>query len=251
MIHYYGTPIGGKREDASRFFRGRHALIPWQRSEDLEVVAAVAQSFVFDNSAFSAWRSGSPIRDWVPYYSWVGKWKNHPGFDWAIIPDVIDGDETQNDALIFEWCKFIGPRCHSIGVPVWHLHESIDRLRNLCDEWPRVALGSSGEWPTPNRPKWWRRMGEAMRAVCDMHGQPRAKLHGLRMLNPEVFTRLPLASADSTNIAQNAARKAQQLRCSVRHARAIMLDECEFHNSAARWDAKEEVELQAELFSLS
>lgn len=29
------------------------------------------------------------------------------------------------------------------------------------------------------------------------------KLHGLRMLNPEIFTRLPLSSADSTNVGRN------------------------------------------------
>jgi hypothetical protein len=29
------------------------------------------------------------------------------------------------------------------------------------------------------------------------------RLHGLRMLNPEVFSRLPFASADSTNIGRN------------------------------------------------
>lgn len=46
-------------------------------------------------------------------------------------------------------------------------------------------------------------MAEAMNAVCDKNGNPICKLHGLRMLNPEVFSRLPLSSADSTNIAQN------------------------------------------------
>ena len=42
-----------------------------------------------------------------------------------------------------------------------------------------------------------------MNAVNDKQGLPVTKLHGLRMLNTEVFSRLPLASADSTNIAQN------------------------------------------------
>ncbi|HGF0958712.1 TPA: class I SAM-dependent methyltransferase [Yersinia enterocolitica] len=41
-------------------------------------------------------------------------------------------------------------------------------------------------------------VGYAVRA-----GQPITKLHGLRMLNPTIFTRLPLASADSTNVARN------------------------------------------------
>ena len=45
-------------------------------------------------------------------------------------------------------------------------------------------------------------MAETMNAICT-DGLPACKLHGLRMLDPEVFTRLPLASADSTNIARN------------------------------------------------
>lgn len=46
-------------------------------------------------------------------------------------------------------------------------------------------------------------MAQAMRVICNDDGEPLCKLHGLRMLDPEVFTRLPLSSADSTNIGQN------------------------------------------------
>jgi len=43
-------------------------------------------------------------------------------------------------------------------------------------------------------------MNEAMRTICDDAGQPPCRLHGLRMLDPDVFTQFPFASADSTNI---------------------------------------------------
>ena len=46
-------------------------------------------------------------------------------------------------------------------------------------------------------------MAETMRTVCDVHGQPIVRLHGLRMLDPKVFTEFPFASADSTNAARN------------------------------------------------
>lgn len=46
-------------------------------------------------------------------------------------------------------------------------------------------------------------MREIMKAMCDSRGRPNCKLHGLRMLSPKVFTKLPLASADSTNIGRN------------------------------------------------
>lgn len=196
MIHYHGTPAGGKRIDAFEFLKGRHALVPWLRQDDLPVVAEFCQSFVFDNSAFSAWNSGKTV-NWDEYFKWCDEWHRHPGFDWALIPDVIDGGETDNDALIAAWPK------HIRGVPVWHMHESFERLDRLCREWPTVALGSSGEWSQPNSKAWWIRMNQAMLAICDRQGRPPARLHGLRMLNTRVFSRLPLSSADSTNASVN------------------------------------------------
>ncbi|EOD0414137.1 hypothetical protein ACJAKF_004471, partial [Salmonella enterica subsp. enterica serovar Montevideo] len=47
------------------------------------------------------------------------------------------------------------------------------------------------------------RMKDLIRHIIDVHGMPVTKLHGLRMLNPLIFTKLPLASADSTNVARN------------------------------------------------
>lgn len=197
MIHYHGTPCGATREDVARFLSGRHALIPWVRHEDIGTAAEVCQSFILDNGAFTAWKSGSPITDWTGYYEWVDKWRRHPGFEWALIPDVIDGSESDNDDLLAKWPY------DDYGVPVWHLHESLLRLERLCVAYPRVALGSSGEWPNPGTDKWWHRMSEAMEMVCDDTGRPIAKLHGLRMLDPAIFHRLPLASADSTNAVRN------------------------------------------------
>lgn len=46
-------------------------------------------------------------------------------------------------------------------------------------------------------------MAEAMDAICDKEGRPITKIHGLRMLDPAVYSRLPFSSADSTNIAQS------------------------------------------------
>lgn len=166
------------------------------RPDQIELCAAVCQSFALDNGAFSAWRRGLEM-DTSGYYRWTEKWLKYPGCDFAVIPDVIDGSKEDNDALISEWPHGV------LGVPVWHLHESLDRLLRLCKEWPKVALGSSGRWRTPGTADWWIRMGEAMQSVCDSDGMPMTKLHGLRMLNPSVFTRLPLSSADSSNVAVN------------------------------------------------
>jgi len=241
VIHYHGTPCGGQRPEVARFLSGRHALIPWVRNEDIGTAAEVCQSFCLDNGAFSAWKSGKPIKDWKPYFQWVKDWSRHPGFDWAIIPDVIDGDELANDKLIAKWVNWDGWRgenWHCEGVPVWHLHESLERLERLAMGWPRVAIGSSGDWPTPGTQRWWLRMADVMSAVCDDEGRPRCKLHGLRMLDPAIFTRLPLNSADSTNAVRNSSnysRYGQYCPPNAGTRMFISAERTERHQSSAIW----------------
>ncbi len=200
MIHYHGLPITPATA-ALRAITGGHAFVSFQRPDQLTLALDAAQSFAVDNGAFSAWRSGSPVTDWALYYEWVGELHRYPSFDFAVIPDVIDGTEADNDALISEWA-WRGKDAH-IGAPVWHLHESLGRLERLAFEWPRICLGSSGEFAQIGTPIWWTRMAEAMHVTCDRDGRPICKLHGLRMLNPEIFSRFPFASADSTNIGRN------------------------------------------------
>lgn len=200
MIHYHGTPVSGAKIDHVRFFTGRHALVQFLRPDELDAVAELCQSFVFDNGAFSAWVSGKTL-DFDKYVTWCGDWYRHPGFDWALIPDVIDGGEKENDDYLAQWPKELP------GVPVWHMHESLERLCRLAVEWPRIAIGSSGEWKTPGSKAWWARIRETLPFVCDEYGRPICKLHGLRMLNPEIFTKLPFSSADSTNAGVNAGAK--------------------------------------------
>lgn len=200
MIHYHGTPVGGTRIDASRFLAGRHALIPFARPDDLGIALEVSQSVVLDNSAFSLWRSGGGDVDVSAYHAWVHSVAGHPALDWCLIPDKIDGTEQDNAELITQWLR-IGSRVES--VPVWHLHESLEWLAYLVGNFRTVALGSSGQWSMPGTATWWQRMGEAMSVACDERGRPRCRMHGLRMLDPAVFTQLPIASADSTNAAVN------------------------------------------------
>jgi len=200
MIHYHGTPAGGTRQDACRFLAGRHALVPFARPDDLGIALEVCQSVVLDNSAFSNWRSGAGDVDVAAYHAWVESVAGHPAVDWCLIPDKIDGTEQDNVALVQLWLR-MGSRLKS--VPVWHLHESLEWLEYLVSHFQTVALGSSGPWSDPGSAAWWGRMADAMAVACRADGRPRARLHGLRMLDPEIFRRLPLASADSTNAAVN------------------------------------------------
>jgi hypothetical protein len=197
MIHYHGLPISAATVTTHAIGAG-HAFISFAHAEQLGLAVNVCQSFAVDNGAFSAWKAGAPVKDWRPFYEWAEACRRIPSCDFAVIPDVIDGDEAANDALLDEW-----PLPLWFGAPVWHMHETLDRLDRLVNQYPRVCIGSSGEYSVVGNDIWWRRIGQAMSAACDAQGRPLCKLHGLRMLNPKVFTRLPFASADSTNIGRN------------------------------------------------
>lgn len=197
MIHYHGLPITPAIACAD-VIQARHAFISFQHPQQTDIALELCQSFALDNGAFTAWKKGNPITDWSLYYDWVDGLKNHPAFDFAVIPDVIDGDEVANEKLISDW-----PFDKHYGVPVWHMHESIERFYNLCHEWPRVAIGSSGSFTKIGTPQWWGRITAALNEVVNENGLPPCKLHGLRMLNPAIFSKIPFASVDSTNIARN------------------------------------------------
>jgi hypothetical protein len=233
VIHYHGVTIS-PNVAAVAALRCGHAFVSFEYPEQLPIVVEVAQSFAIDNGAFSAWKNGAPVRDWRAFYEWSSDVRRFPSCDFAVIPDAIEGAEATNDALIREW------PLGTFGAPVWHMHESLARLERLVHEWPRVCLGSSGEFATIGGARWWTRIAEAMEIACDADGFPRTRLHGLRMLDPEVFSRLPLSSADSTNIGRNVgidskwpiayAPPNKETRAAVLRARI------ESVNAPARWD---------------
>ncbi len=240
VIHYHGTPVGGTRLDASRFLAGRHALVPFARPDDLGAALEVCQSVVLDNSAFSLWRSGGGDVDVEAYLAWVNQVAGHPALDWCLIPDKIDGTEKDNVALVALWLSF---GCRVEPVPVWHLHESRGWLDHLVTHFRTVAIGGSGQWATPGTPEWWRRMGQAMSVACDGQGRPRCRLHGLRMLDPAIFTALPLCNADSTNAAVNGGsitRLGTYPAPTTGRRADVIASRIERHQSAAVWSGRAE-----------
>lgn len=233
MIHYHGLPMW-PQSDMPRAFAARHGMVSFEHPGQIEIAAEVCQSVVLDNGAFSAWKSGKAL-DIEGYVHWCRQWLKHPAVEWCVIPDVIDGTEAQNDMQCHRWPHGMN------GVPVYHLHESMERLERLVGRYPRVALGSSGMYADPGAPAWWARMAEVMRVACTADGMPKTKLHGLRMLDPVLFSHIPLASADSCNIARNVGIDAKwngPYAPKSKHMRAlVMMDRIEGHASASRWCA--------------
>lgn len=228
MIHYHGGPITPDT-CAMRVWTARHAFISYACPQQMNLAAEICQSFALDNGAFTLWKRGGAI-DWNGYYAWVDEWRSHPGCDFAVVPDVIEGTEDENDALAAEW-----PFPKHQGAVVWHINESLARLKRLSREWPRVCIGSAGEWDVSMPRQFLGRATQVIGGICDARGRPPCKLHGLRMLNPAIYTRLPLASADSTNVARNigidAAWKGTYQPKSKETRAAILVERIESENS--------------------
>lgn len=254
MIHYHGTPIGGKADSAARFMTGRFVLIPWKSPGDLAKAMECSRGFVVDNSAFSFWSSGEKP-NWFDYMKWVDSFCRHPRFGWCIIPDVIDGSESENDMLIDRWHRWMGQLKSGKrlnGVPVWHMHESIDRLRKMARLWPRIAIGSSGEWPTPGVGRWWDRMDEAVSSIIDEDGYPICKIHGLRMLRGDIVERYPFSSCDSTNAAQNGCTVGKKLGVETLWGQTVIAERTESRQSPGKFESEPIVRheyTQHEMFS--
>jgi hypothetical protein len=249
MIHYHGGPVSPLTA-AVQLWTRRHAFVSFERPEQIGLAAEICQSYAADNGAFSKWRKGEGRVDLSAYAEWIRKWMCHPGFDFCIIPDVIDGTEEENDLFISHWQQMSGVPLW-LSVPVWHLHEPLERLKRLCADFPRVGLGSSGQYAQVNTREWWNRMGDAMDFICDEQGRPPCKLHGLRMLNPTVFSHLPLASADSVNAAFNSGVDTawsgpyDPLTRDMRVQ--VMAHRIECHASAARWTRTRGIQPNLEL----
>jgi hypothetical protein len=192
VLHYHGTPI--TPQDRLYELAGRNFCVRYGAHDQAKRCHEIGQSILLDNGAFSFWRQGHPV-DWEGYYDWIEPWLDYQT-TWAVIPDVIDGSEAENNELLRRWPY------ETRGAPVWHMHESIERLSQLCDLWPRVCIGSSGVYRDPDSPSWNHRMDEAFNAICG-NGPPPVWVHMLRAMDEACNGPWPFASTDSTNVAQN------------------------------------------------
>ena len=169
---------------------------------------------MWDNGAFSAFTKGKKFEP-NKYYSWLEDKLGHP--HWAVIPDVIGGDEAEQKHLLKSW-----PFPVSLGAPVWHLHMNLDYLEYLTDNYPKVCFGSSGEYWQIGTAAWCGRIDAAFNRLSKNNCAP--WVHMLRGL-AQAGKGWPFASADSVNVARNykdrgccpekMARKIDSIQCPI------------------------------------
>jgi hypothetical protein len=222
MIHYHGTPITPKATYS--VLGGRHFCVSFADPRDIYITHNVGQSVMVDNGAFTYWKR-NPLqdtpRDWTAYYEFIRPWLDYPT-TWAVIPDVINGTEMENDRLICEALSAFGYKKSRQLAPVWHLHESLERLERLATVvWERIAFGSSRDYALIGSDRWNNRMNEAFNRICRGSGAVPCWIHMLRgmSLSGSIY---PFTSVDSTDIARNHHEKGNQPR-----------------EMAEQWDAKQ------------
>lgn len=161
-----------------------------------------------DNGAFSAWRAGVEMDSdyWDGFLDWAADIAARSPQAVIVIPDVIDGNAADNDNLMHEFMSNGGKISSDRMMPVWHMHESLDRLQSLLNVFQYIAVGSSGEFAKVATPEWTARIEEAM-AVVDAHeasGEYRPWIHMMRAQSQAA--KFGFDSSDSTNVAMNHSR---------------------------------------------
>jgi hypothetical protein len=203
VIHYHGTPITPRvvLDELS----GRHFCVSFAAPDQAKVCHQIGQSVMLDNGAFSVWRRGATI-DWNAWSDWASEWLAYPT-TWCVLPDSIDGEEVVNDHLLGKWAGV------ERGAPVWHLHESLERLQRLCVSYERVCFGSSGVYATIGDVAWRRRVSDAF----DLISSPAGRVPWIHMLRGMSLSgdEFPFASVDSTDIARNHNRPQNTARAMV------------------------------------
>lgn len=202
-IHYHGTPITPAAQLAR--MAGMHFCVSFYRPDNADTCEGIGQSVLWDNGAFSAFTKGAEI-DEAALFDWLAPRLYHPHR--AVVLDKIGGDVDQQRAMVRRW-----PFPRDLSWPVWHLDKPLDYLAELVDEWPGVCLGSAGAYWQIGSIGWTRRMDATFEFLARRGRIP--WLHGLRMLGQ--VTGWPLASADSTNVAQNFGRDTGCAYCKARH----------------------------------
>lgn len=213
-IHYHGTPLTPRSELMK--MAGKHFCVSFAHPHDADWCLQHGQSVMWDNGAFSLHTKGKEV-NWSEFYKWVEPRLGHP--HWAVVPDVIDGEVSDNMRLIEDW-----PHPKQFSSVVWHMGEPIDHLMRLIDlGFGKVCFGSSGAYWQVGSEAWERRCDEAFNEM-EARGL-RPWIHMLRGL-ALCGDRWPFASADSVNVARNfssmkvcperMARRIDSVQCPVR-----------------------------------
>lgn len=203
VIH--GTPITPNA--LLEQLRGESFCVSFAAPAQLERVLRVQDKngmLMLDNGAFTVWRQGKGKVDREAFFSWANAIQARCEVAVAVIPDVIEGSESEN------WLEAAYAVQSLSAYPerlmfVWHMNDSLEQLKKAAMLFNFVAIGSCAEYDVQrNRAAYLERLKAAnmvIESVAWLYGRrPWTHLmRGLAVL-PEAIR---FSSADSSNIARN------------------------------------------------
>lgn len=165
--------------------------IRWKESRQEEVVTS-PRIFFLDSGAFTFMNSGKNV-DWYDYLDKYAKFINKYDIKHFFELDldvIIGGEETQRLTKRLE--QQTGKQC----IPVFHACRGLERYRQMCQEYPYVAIGASAITEECR----WVRNDKLLKQMVDIAHGYGAKIHGLgytRLANLN-DTKIPFDSVDSS-----------------------------------------------------
>ena len=221
VIH--GTPITPNA--LLEQLRGESFCVSFAAPAQIERVIPLQDKngmLMLDNGAFSIWKSGKGKVDQQAFFAWANQIQARCEVAVAVIPDVIEGSEEQNwieaGAAVHKWSAY-----PERLMFVWHMNDSVERLRDACLLFNFVAIGSCAEYDVQTKRAAYLERLRLVNAVADWtefgYGR-RPWIHLMRGLAvlPEVIR---FNSADSSNIARNHCRTKHEPRHVARFANRI------------------------------
>lgn len=225
-IHYHGTPItspGVLDSLAGKFF-----CVSFAYPEQVKRVHEIGQGVMLDNGAFTTWKQGRAL-DINEFWDWASPWLDCPT-TWAVLPDSIEGDYRETMGLIGRTPLEFKVNPHKV-TPVWHLHDPLERLIEMADEWPRICFGSSAEYAEVGTPQWHKRISDAFELLYKKDHK-HTQIHMLRGMKCSKMP-YPFYSVDSTDVARN-----HHAAKNGKHFAKLMADNWDHHQCPIRFEAQ-------------
>jgi hypothetical protein len=144
-------------------------------------------SFFLDSGAFSAAKQGKPVC-LTEYMDFIAKYK-HKISHYAVLDVIGDWEASWKNQDIMEDQGFS-------PLPVFH-SEDPEFCLDWCKEYPYFCLG--GMAGNATRSVRLEFLDECWNKLTDKQGYPLQKVHGFGMASPELVTRYPWYSVDSSS----------------------------------------------------
>jgi hypothetical protein len=159
---------------------------------------------LLDNGAFSHWKQGKGQIDRMKFFDWANDIQRECPVAVAVIPDIIEGNETQNWQEAAYAVRELSDFPERLAF-CWHMNDSIEQLKRAATLFNVVCIGSCAEYDVQkNRPAYLARLREAS-VTLDYVEHFRGRRPWVHLMRGVAV--LPQAirfeSADSTNVARN------------------------------------------------